>query len=343
MTNEKRQQTYQAEKQCEFPHTFQIETIGNAVMQGKQVTREEAIWLYQQPLEALCRKADEIRAKFCSNSFDLCTIINGKSGRCSENCKFCAQSAWHHTGAEEYPLLSADEIVAQAKKNDDQGVLRYSIVTSGRCLSDEEVDNMCEAVRQIRKETGIAVCVSFGLLNEEQFRKLREAGVTRGHNNLETSRRNFPNICTTHTFDDKITAIKAAQAAGLSVCSGGIMGLGETPEDRIDMALTLRELGIKSVPVNVLNPIPGTPFGHNKKLTEEEVCRIVAVYRFILPDASIRLAGGRSLLPDKGRRCFQSGANAAISGDMLTTAGITVQTDLLLLQELGYQVGYGNA
>lgn len=343
MTNEKRQQVYQAKKQCEFPHTFQIETIGNAVMQGKQVTREEAIWLYQQPLEALCRKADEIRAKFCSNSFDLCTIINGKSGRCSENCKFCAQSAWHHTGAEEYPLLSADEIVAQAKKNDDQGVLRYSIVTSGRCLSDEEVDNMCEAVRQIRKETGIAVCVSFGLLNEEQFRKLREAGVTRVHNNLETSRRNFPNICTTHTFDDKITAIKAAQAAGLSVCSGGIMGLGETPEDRIDMALTLRELGIKSVPVNVLNPIPGTPFGHNKKLTEEEVCRIVAVYRFILPDASIRLAGGRSLLPDKGRRCFQSGANAAISGDMLTTAGITVQTDLLLLQELGYQVGYGNA
>jgi biotin synthase len=197
-------------------------------------------------------------------------------------------------------------------------------------------------VRQIRKETGIGVCISFGLLHGEQYKKLKEAGVTRVHNNLETSRRNFPNVCTTHTFEDKISAMRAAQAAGLSVCSGGIMGLGETAEDRIDMAFTLRELGIKSVPVNMLNPIPGTPFEHNRKLTAEDMCRIVAVYRFILPDASIRLAGGRGLLGDKGKSCFQSGANAAISGDMLTTAGITVETDMKLLEELGYEVRYGN-
>lgn len=319
-----------------------MEHLGNAVLQGKQISREEALWLYQQPLEALCRKADEIRAHFCSNGFDICTIINGKSGRCSENCRFCAQSAHNHTGAEAYPLLPNEEILAQAKANDAQGVLRYSIVTSGKRLSDEEVERMCHAVRQIRKETDIAVCVSFGLLNEEQYRKLKEAGVTRVHNNLETSRRNFPNVCTTHTFDDKINAIRAAQAAGLSVCSGGIMGLGETVEDRIDMALSLRELGIRSVPVNMLNPIPGTPLEHNEKLTAEDMCRIVAVYRFLLPDASIRLAGGRGLLEDKGKSCFQSGANAAISGDMLTTAGITVATDMELLQELGYEVRYGN-
>ncbi len=319
-----------------------IERLGNAVLQGKQISREEALWLYQQPLEALCRKADQIRAHFCSNGFDICTIINGKSGRCSENCRFCAQSAHNHTGAEEYPLLPNEEILAQARGNDAQGVLRYSIVTSGKRLSDEEVERMCDAVGQIRKETNIAVCISFGLLNEEQYRKLKEAGVTRVHNNLETSRRNFPNVCTTHTFEDKINAIRAAQAAGLSVCSGGIMGLGETVEDRIDMALTLRELGIRSVPVNMLNPIPGTPFAQNKKLTSEDMCRIVAVYRFLLPDASIRLAGGRGLLADKGKRCFQSGANAAISGDMLTTAGITVATDMELLQELGYEVRYGN-
>lgn len=319
-----------------------IERLGNAVLHGKQIIREEALWLYQQPLEALCRKADEIRAHFCSNGFDICTIINGKSGRCSENCRFCAQSAHNHTGAEAYPLLPNEEILAQAKANDAQGVLRYSIVTSGKRLSDEEVERMCHAVRQIRKETDIAVCVSFGLLNEEQYRKLKEAGVTRVHNNLETSRRNFPNVCTTHTFDDKINAIRAAQAAGLSVCSGGIMGLGETVEDRIDMALTLRELGIRSVPVNMLNPIPGTPLEHNEKLTAEDMCRIVAVYRFLLPDASIRLAGGRGLLEDKGKSCFQSGANAAISGDMLTTAGITVATDMELLRELGYEVRYGN-
>lgn len=319
-----------------------VESLGNAVLQGKQINREEALWLYDQPLEELCRKADAIREHFCGWGFDICTIINGKSGRCSENCRFCAQSAHNHTGAEEYPLLAAEEIAAQAKKNDEQGVLRYSIVTSGKRLSDEEVGRMCEAVRQIRRESGISVCISFGLLSEEQYRKLKEAGVSRVHNNLETSRRNFPNICTTHTFEDKIRAIRAAQAAGLSVCSGGIMGLGETPEDRIDMAFSLRELGIRSVPVNMLNPIPGTPFADNQRLDAEEMRRIVAVYRFILPKASIRLAGGRGLLADKGRSCFLSGANAAISGDMLTTSGITVETDMKLLRELGYEVRYGN-
>lgn len=319
-----------------------IKALGDAVMQGKMDYRGRSALAVSQPLAELCETADKIRAHFCANGFDICTIINGKSGRCSENCRFCAQSAHHHTGAETYPLLTAEEIVAQAKVNDAQGVLRYSIVTSGKRLSEEEVEQMCEAVRLIRRETGIAVCISFGLLGEAQYRKLKEAGVTRVHNNLETSRRYFPYVCTTHTFDDKINAIRAAQAAGLSVCSGGIMGLGETPEDRIDMALTLRELGIRSVPVNLLNPIPGTPLAHNEKLTAEEMCRIVAVYRFLLPDASIRLAGGRGLLPDKGEGCFQSGANAAISGDMLTTAGITVETDMQLIKKLGYEVRDGN-
>ncbi len=315
-----------------------VRALGAEVLEGKMISAREALWLYQQPLEELCGTADEIREHFCSNRFDLCTIINGKSGKCSEDCRFCAQSAHNHTGAAEYPLLGAEEILEQARINDGQGVLRYSIVTSGKGLSDREIGQMCEAVERIREETGISVCISFGLLKEGQYRRLKEAGATRVHNNLETSRRNFPNICTTHTFEDKVEAIRAAQAAGLSVCSGGIMGLGETVEDRIDMAMTLRELGVKSVPVNMLNPIPGTPFGKNKRLTEEEMGRIVAVYRFILPDADIRLAGGRGLLKDKGRKCFLSGANAAISGDMLTTAGITVETDLRLLKELGYEV-----
>ncbi|MFR4972665.1 MAG: biotin synthase BioB [Butyricicoccus pullicaecorum] len=316
----------------------EIETLCERVLSGETITREQALDLYNQPLEPLCAAADRIRRTFCQDAFDLCTIINGKSGKCSENCKFCAQSAHNHTGAAVYPLLSAEEITAEAKKNDVQGVLRYSIVTSGKRLSDDEVEAMCEAVRQIRAETGISVCVSFGLLDQKQYEKLRDAGVTRVHNNLETSRRNFPNICTTHTYDDKIAAIRAAQAAGLTVCSGGIMGLGENVEDRIDMALTLRELDIHSVPVNVLNPISGTPLEHCIPLTEDEVRHIVAVYRFLLPDASIRLAGGRGLLLDKGRACFLSGANAAISGDMLTTAGITVETDRRMLQELGYEV-----
>ena len=315
-----------------------LKELTDQVINGKKISKEEALFLYRQPLLELCRSADKIRKYFCSDQFDICTIINARSGSCSENCKFCAQSAHNHTCAATYPLLSKEVILAQAKINHEQGVLRYSIVTSGKRLSDAEVDLMCEVVREIKEKIGISVCVSFGLLNEQQFRKLKEAGVTRVHNNLETSRRNFPNICTTHKFDDKIQAIRAAQAAGLSVCSGGIMGLGETAEDRIDMALTLRELGVRSIPVNMLNPIPGTPFENNERLTPEDMQRIVAVYRFILPRASIRLAGGRGLMPDKGKSCFTSGANAAISGDMLTTAGITTKTDMALLKELGYEV-----
>ncbi len=315
-----------------------LQTFQDKVCSGEQLTKAEAMLLYEQPLFALCKSADQIRRQFCSNRFDICTIINGKSGRCSENCKFCAQSAHNHTGAAEYPLLPSEEIEAQAKVHHEQGVLRYSIVTSGKRLSDLEIEQMCDTVRKIKENVGISICVSFGLLNEQQFRKLKDAGVTRVHNNLETSRRYFPHVCTTHTFDDKVRAIRAAQAVGLSVCSGGIMGLGETVEDRIDMALSLRELEIKSVPVNLLNPIPGTPFENNQRLHEEDMQRIVAVYRFILPDASIRLAGGRGLLADKGKSCFLSGANAAISGDMLTTAGITTQNDRKLLKELGYEV-----
>ncbi|MEG2080967.1 MAG: biotin synthase BioB [Oscillospiraceae bacterium] len=315
-----------------------VENLKCKVLSYGECSKEEALALYNEPLEELCSSANEIRKHFCGNQFDICTIINGKSGRCSENCKFCAQSAHNHTNTEEYPLLTSDEIVKAAKQNAKQGVLRYSIVTSGKRLSDDEVDEMCEAVKNIKKESNISVCVSFGLLNENQYKKLKDAGVSRVHNNLETSRRNFSNVCTTHTFDDKITAIRAAQSAGLSVCSGGIMGICETVEDRIDMAFTLSELKIKSVPMNILNPISGTPFESNKKLTNEEIRRIVAIYRFILPTASIRLAGGRGLLKDKGKSCFLSGANAAISGDMLTTSGITVKTDMKLLKDLEYEV-----
>lgn len=307
------------------------------VENGGAISREEALELYEAPLEELCRAADELRKQFCGNGFDICTIINGKSGRCSENCKFCAQSAYYRTDAMEYPLLDTQEIVRQARYNADRGVLRYSIVTSGRALKDSEVEQMCAAIREIKKEVDIEVCVSFGLLSEAQFRKVKEAGASRVHNNLETSQRNFPNICTTHTFEDKTAAIKAARATGLSVCSGGIMGLGETKEDRIDMAVSLRGLGVKSVPVNMLNPIPGTPYEKNERLTEDDMRRIAAVYRFILPDASIRLAGGRGLMKDKGEGCFQSGANAVISGDMLTTSGYTIESDMEMISRLGYK------
>lgn len=309
------------------------------VLEGYPISRQDASSLIAADLEALCAAADEIRAHYCQSTFDICTIINGKSGRCSEDCKYCAQSAHYAVALDCYPLLSTDKILKEAQYNHDKGILRFSIVTSGRCLSDEEVDEVCKSYRNIRESCEIALCASHGLLTYEQFVKLREAGVVRYHNNLETSRRYFPSVCTTHTYDDKIAAIKNAQKAGLTVCSGGIMGLGETMEDRLDMAFELRNLGINSVPINILNPIKNTPFAHLPVLTLNEVRRIIAVYRFILPNAALRLAGGRGLLPDKGKSVFQSGANAAISGDMLTTSGITIDQDMDMLSSLHFEVG----
>ncbi len=319
-----------------------VQELNELVQWGDLLTKEQAMRLTDAPLDELTAAANEIRRQFCGDDFDICTIINGKSGKCSENCKYCAQSAHYCTAVETYPLLPVEDVVKEAKYNDEKGMLRFSIVTSGKALTDEEVDQVCELYRAIHKETGIHTCASHGLLTYEQFKKLKDAGVTRIHNNLETSRRNFPNVCTTHTYDDKINAIKAARRAGLNVCSGGIMGLGETMEDRIDMALDLRELGVRSIPVNILNPIPGTPYEHLSLLTNDEVCRIVAIFRFLVPNASIRMAGGRGLLPDKGKRVFQSGANAAISGDMLTTSGISIDTDKAMLEELGYKAALWN-
>lgn len=316
-----------------------LKQLLDQVLAGGEVSKEQAIQLIHADLEPLCKAADEIRKRFCGAVFDICTIINGKSGRCSENCKYCAQAACYKTNAKEYPLLPIDEMVEQARYNHDRGMLRFSIVTSGRRLSEKEVDQVCEIVKRIKQEVGIEVCVSAGLLDQRCFQKLHDAGVTRVHNNLESSEHYFPSVCSTHTYEDKKNAIRAARAAGMNICSGGIIGLGESWEDRIDLALTLRELGVKSIPVNVLSPILGTPYEHNVVLSEAEVLRTLAIFRFLNPDASIRMAGGRIELPDKGRKCFESGANAAISGDMLTTSGNTIAKDLAMLHSLGYEMG----
>ena len=222
------------------------------VLGGGSCSREELIALSREPLEELCQAANAIREHFCGNVFDLCTIINGRSGKCSENCKYCAQSAHYSTAVEEYPLLSDDALLAGARYNDERGILRYSIVTSGKRLTDEDVDRLCASYRHIAEHCGISLCASHGLISKKHCEQLKAAGVSRYHNNLETSRRNFPNVCTTHTYDDKLQTIKWALEAGLEVCSGGIMGLGETMEDRIDMYMDIAALGIKSMPVNFL-------------------------------------------------------------------------------------------
>ncbi|WP_281086098.1 biotin synthase BioB [Eubacterium ruminantium] len=289
-------------------------------------------------LEELGKGADMIREHFSGAKVDLCTIINGKSGKCSENCKFCAQSAHNDTNCEVYDLLDEDRIVEEARSNQEEGVDRFAIVTAGRSPKPEDFERIIKCYKRMSKELTLDLCTSLGFLTLEQFKELRAAGVTSYHNNIETSRRFFPQICTSHSFDDKIENIKRAKAAGLYVCSGGIIGMGETWEDRIDMALTLSELGISSIPINSLTPIPGTPLHNNRILTEEEILRTIAIFKYINPTSNIRLAAGRVLMKGNGENAFHFGAAATITGNMLTTSGSTIKYDRKMLKEMGREV-----
>ena len=313
-----------------------INTLKEKIIGGGLIDKSEAMSLLDVDIEQLCAAADEIRSKLNGSKIDTCTILNGKSGLCTENCKYCAQSAHNHTGVKEYPMLTVSEIVERGLVNAKLGVDRFDVVTAGLRLNDAEVDTLCKAYSQIKEQTDLELCSSNGLLSYEQFVRLHDAGVTRIHNNLETSRRFFPSVCTTHTYDEKIETIRAAKKAGMEICSGGIIGMGETMEDRIDMALELQSLGVRSIPINVLMPIKGTALENQPPLSDEEILRTVALFRFINPKADIRLAGGRKLLEDHGRQAFKSGANASIIGNMLTSIGNNVDEDFAMFEELGF-------
>lgn len=313
-----------------------IEALANEAIAKGGLDETDLLRLVEAPLEELCAAADRIRKQCCGNVFEICSIMNVKSGRCSENCAYCAQSKWWNTEAECYPFATEDDIVEQGKRDANLGSKRFSLVASGSCVGEADVDRACAAARRLREETDVEICVSFGLLSRDSFERLKDAGVTRVHNNLETSRSFFPHICTTHTFDQKIQALAYAREAGMQVCSGGIVGMGETWADRIEMALALQGLGVSSVPINVLNPIPKTPLEGCEPLSIDEVRRVFAIFRFALPNALLRLAGGRALLPDAGRACLRSGANAAISGDMLTTAGFDIASDVAMVEREGF-------
>jgi len=226
--------------------------------------------------------------------------------------------------------------MAHAKANQDAGANRFSIVTSGGALSGKEFEMAIDVYKEMRRTLSIDLCASHGLLTRSQFRRLREVGVTSYHHNIETSERYFPEICTTHSYADRIRTIKMAQAEGLCVCSGGIIGMGETWEDRFDMAFALQELGIESIPLNSLMAIPGTPLEHLTPLSGDEILRTIAIFRFINPTANIRLGAGRKLLPENGATAFLAGASASITGNMLTTSGTTIAEDMELIKELGF-------
>lgn len=319
-------------------------TLAKEIIEGRRLSREDNLNIFVDcDLEELCKGADLIRKHFVGDKVDLCSIINGRSGRCPEDCKYCAQSAYNHTDCEIYDFLPKERIMEACKLNEREGVDRFSIVTAGRALNGEEFDKAIEAYETMRDECDIELCASMGFLDTEQLHRLHMAGVTSYHHNIETSRRNFPNICTTHTFEQKLETLKAVKAEGMYVCSGGIIGMGETWEDRIDMAMCLYEVGADSIPINALMPIKGTPLENERLLTEDEILRTIALFRYINPKADIRLAAGRALLTNDGEKAFCSGASATITGNMLTTvACATIRSDINMLTELGREVKKGS-
>lgn len=322
-----------------------IKNIKEQILKGKEITFEEAEKLIsisiddKSSLDELFSSANEIREKFCGKRFDLCTIINAKSGKCSENCKYCAQSSHFKTNIDVYSLVSAEYALNEAKKVEEEGAHRFSLVTSGRGLesTSEELLKLETIYQVLREKTGLMLCASHGICDKETLVKLKEAGVTTYHHNLESSREFYPNICSTHTFEDRINTINAAKEAGLNVCSGGILGLGETPIDRIKMAFELKSLEVYSVPINVLTPIQGTPLENMPGVEPMELVKTMAVYRFILPKIYLRYAGGRVKLGELQRLGIKAGINSALTGNFLTTTGNTMESDKKMIKGEGYE------
>lgn len=312
----------------------------NRVLNGEKITKDEALKLFECEFSELLSCANEIRKHFCKDEFDLCTIINAKSGKCSEDCKYCAQSAHFNTGCKTYEMIDKEEALKISLDNQKKGAHRISLVSSGRGLKENSKDmpKVEEIYKYLSQNCKLSLCASFGIASKEALVKLKNCGVKTYHHNLETSRNYFSKICTTHSYEERIQTIKFAKEAGLEICSGGIFGMGESVQDRIDMALDLRELGVKSVPINILTPIPGTPFENLAPVDEKEILKCIAIFRFILPDVFLRFAGGRKALKNHIKDALNGGVNSALTGDFLTTAGDSIKDDIDLITQNGFNV-----
>ena len=308
------------------------------VLGGDAPTDEEALRILHSSgaeLTAWMAGAHRLKENYFGDKIDLCSIINAKSGRCSENCSFCAQSAFHQTEAPIYALKSLEEIVRGAHQAQAEGNHCYGIVTSGtRIEPGDEFERILEAIRKIKQETDIAPSASLGILDQTSAKALAAAGCRTYHHNLETARSYFPQVCTTHDYEEDIETVRCAKDAGMEVCCGGIFGLGESLEQRVEMGFTLRELDVDSVPLNFLNPIKGTPLQDARLLTPMDCLRVICLYRYLLPDKRITVCGGREInLREFQSWIFMAGASGTMIGNYLTTTGRDRETDLQMLKD----------
>lgn len=319
-----------------------IAELGRRVLAGGEITREEGLWLFQLEDRAdlcdLMSWANRIREHFKGNKIHLCSIVNVKAGGCSEDCKFCAQSAFYETPSPRHGLIDSNEVLTAAAEAKSNNVTALGIVAAWRGIDEGPVlDQICEQLENLKNSGQARPDASLGMIRSQKVAdRLRASGLECYNHNLESSRRFFPQVCTTHTYDDRIQTLKHLKQAGIMICSGGILGMGETREDRCDLAFALKEVGAHMVPMNFLNPIPGTPFGKNKPLPPMEILQSIACFRFILPRQEIMVAGGRTVnLRDLQCMIFQAGASAMMVGNYLTTPNQPAEKDIQMIKDLG--------
>jgi biotin synthase len=321
-----------------------IKQLLDKVLKGNDLIIEEANMLISPDLTdltELIQVSNTITHRYFNKKIEMCAIYPAKIGRCSGDCAFCAQSAYHKSNVMPVSVheLNDNEIIANANELRRLGVNRYSLVTSGEHLTDEEFDRILRVFQRLHDETEIGLCASLGSLTLERATRLRDVGVSRYHHNIETSRNFFPRICSTHTYDDKIVTLNIARQSGLEICCGGIISMGETPEQRVEMAFALKELDVDCVPINILNPIPGTRLENQQPLSVEEILRTIAVFRFILTDKSLRFAGGREkALGQNEYLGYTAGINALIVGNYLTTPGKSFKQENSNLEMAGLEL-----
>lgn len=300
-------------------------------------TKADYLKLYDRPLNELIEIANKITKENFDNTVEACSIISAKTGKCNENCKYCSQSIHNHAEIECHPLMDVETVKKAALSAKENGATRFCIVTSGRVPNDKDFQKILEMIRAVASIDGLHCCASLGLLSEEQIKQIKEAGVERFNHNLNTSKNYHEKICTTHTFQDRVNTVKMITKHGIEACCGGIIGMGETREDRVDLALSLKELNPKTVPINILNPIKGTPLeGFEDKIDEEEILKTICIFRIILPKAMLRYAGGRTsrLSKEAQKLGVMAGINSLLVGNYLTTLGSTPEEDKKMLKEL---------